>query len=90
MIFEWGHNLRFYIYALIGTTDEILWLFPDFDSKLQISLTCNKIPWLFPDSEKDWNYPDFPLTVATLLEDIGQGQMLGMTQPLMPVIICAK
>ena len=57
-IFEWGHNLRFYIYALIGTTAEIPWLFSDFDSKLQNSLTCNKIPWLFPDSEKDWNFPD--------------------------------
>ena len=25
-------------------------------------------PWLFPDSEKDWNFPDFSLTVATFLK----------------------
>ena len=37
-----------------------------FDSKLQNSLTCNKIPWLFPDSEKDWNFSYFSLTIATL------------------------
>ena len=63
-MFEWGHNLRFcpssniirqtiQKYASIGTTDEIPSLFPEFDSKLQNSLTCNNIPWLFPDSEKD-------------------------------------
>ena len=52
--------------APIETTDQIPWRFPDFDSKLQNSLTCNKIPWLFPDSEKDWHFPDFSLTVATL------------------------
>ena len=49
----------------MGITGEIPWLFPDFDSKLQNSLTCNQTPWLFPDSEKDWNFPDFSLTVAT-------------------------
>ena len=54
-------------YASIWTTDEIPWLFPDFDNKLQNFPTCNKIPWLFPDSENDWNFPDFSLTVATLI-----------------------
>ena len=53
-------------YAPVGTQDEIPWLFPDFDSKLQNSLTCNKIPCLFSDSEKDWNFPDFSLIVTTL------------------------
>ena len=76
--FEWGHDLRFCPSSNINRQtmknmhpqgpDKIPWLFPHFDSKLQNSLTCNKIPWLFPDSEKDWNFPDFSLTVATLID----------------------
>ena len=77
MILEWQPNIGFCPkfkyhspndekYASIGTTDEISSLFPDFDNKLQNSLTCNKIHWLFPGSEKDWNFPDFPLILTTL------------------------
>jgi len=33
----------------------------------QISLTNFKIPWLFPDLEKNSFFPDFSLTVGTLL-----------------------
>ena len=33
-------------------------------------ITNHKIPWLFPGSEKDWNFPDFSLTVATLSRPI--------------------
>ena len=37
----------------------IPWLFPDFDSKLQNSLTCNEIPWLFPERFGiPWLLPD--------------------------------
>ena len=52
----------------MGTTDEIPWLFPDFDSKLQNSLTCNKIPWLFPDSAKDWKFPDNQSIIDWLID----------------------
>ena len=47
-------------YMLMGTTNKIPWLFPDFDSKIQTSLICNKIP-LFPDSDRlkfPWLFPD--------------------------------
>jgi len=33
----------------------------------QISLTNFKIPWLFPDLEKKSFFPDFSLTVGTLV-----------------------
>ena len=47
-------------YMLMGTTNKIPWLFPDFDSKIQTSLISNKIP-LFPDSDRlkfPWLLPD--------------------------------
>ena len=45
-------------YASLGTTDEISWLFPDFDSESQNSLTLNKIPWLWEKLEFPWLFPD--------------------------------
>ena len=45
-------------YMLMGTTNKIPWLFPDFDNKIQTSLICNKIP-LFPDSDR-LKFPTFP------------------------------
>ena len=67
---QWGPQTKFpdFSLTLTLTTNKIPWLFPDFDTKMQNSLTCSRIPWLFPDSGKDWNFPDFSLTVATLFE----------------------
>ena len=68
-------------YMLMGTTNKIPWLFPDFDSKIQTSLICNKIPH-FPDSDRlkfPWLFPDCGnpelITVATLnlLSTLGKG-----------------
>ena len=77
MIFEGGHNLKFC--ASSNTIHQTRKSMHQWDHRLDISLNLianYKIPWLatkFPDFEKDWNFPDFHLAVATLLSSLVPG-----------------
>ena len=48
----------------------------------QISLTNFEIPWLFPDLEKNSFFPDFSLTVGTLIFIYSFGIMCDWGIPL--------